>query len=62
MTFADKCKLLAKRRSRHAAPAASDRRLRAALLPRRERYGERRPDAGLDSQPHHTAVLRPRKS
>lgn len=35
MTFADKCKLLAKRRSRHAAPAASDNRLRAALLPRR---------------------------
>ncbi|MET3579549.1 hypothetical protein ABID19_002580 [Mesorhizobium robiniae] len=34
MTFADKCKLLAKRRSRHAAPA-SDNRLRAALLPRR---------------------------
>lgn len=35
MTFADKCKLLAKRRSRDAAPAVSDRRLRAALLLRR---------------------------
>ncbi|MGX9177489.1 hypothetical protein [Mesorhizobium sp. BHbdii] len=35
MTFADKCKLLAKRRSRHTAPAASDPRLRAALLHRR---------------------------
>ncbi|WP_292596521.1 hypothetical protein [Mesorhizobium sp.] len=33
MTFAEKCKLLAKRRSRHPAPAASDRRLRAVLLP-----------------------------
>jgi hypothetical protein len=35
MTFADKCKLLTKRRSRHAAPGASDRQLRTALLPRR---------------------------
>jgi hypothetical protein len=33
MTFADKCKLLSKRRSRHAVPAASDRRLRAACCP-----------------------------
>jgi hypothetical protein len=35
MTFADKCKLLAKRRSRHSAPAARDGRLLAVLLPRR---------------------------
>ncbi len=35
MTFADKCKLLGKRRGRNAAPAASDNKLRAALLPRR---------------------------
>lgn len=40
MTFADKCKLLSKRRSRHAAPAASDRRLRAALLTGAEHCGE----------------------
>jgi hypothetical protein len=35
MTFADKCKLLAKRRSRDTAPATTDTKLRAALLPRR---------------------------
>jgi hypothetical protein len=35
MTFADKCKLLAKRRGRNAAPAKRDHKLRAALLPRR---------------------------
>jgi hypothetical protein len=35
MGFADKCKLLAKRRGRHVAPAAGDNKLRAALLPRR---------------------------
>ncbi|MET3522013.1 hypothetical protein ABID25_003859 [Mesorhizobium abyssinicae] len=35
MTFADKCKLLANRRGRDAAPAAGDNKLRVALLPRR---------------------------
>lgn len=35
MTFADKCKLLAKRRGRDAAPAAGDNKLRVALLTRR---------------------------
>ncbi|WP_189400876.1 MULTISPECIES: hypothetical protein [unclassified Mesorhizobium] len=35
MTFADKCKLLGKRRGRKAAPATGDNKLRAALLPRR---------------------------
>ncbi len=35
MTFADKCKLLAKRRGRRVVPAAPDIKLRAALLPRR---------------------------
>jgi len=35
MTFADKCKLLAKRRNRHTVPATTDIKLRAALLPRR---------------------------
>ena len=35
MTFADKCKLLGKRRGRDAAPATNDNKLRAALLPKR---------------------------
>jgi hypothetical protein len=35
MTFADKCKLLTKRRGRRVVPAAPDIKLRAALLPRR---------------------------
>ena len=35
MTFADKCKLLGKRRGRNAASAAGDNKLRAALLPKR---------------------------
>lgn len=35
MTFADKCKLLAKRRDRHAGQATGNNQLRAALLPRR---------------------------
>ena len=35
MTFADKCKLLAKRRGRGTAPAAGENKLRVALLPRR---------------------------
>ena len=35
MTFADKCKLLGKRRDRNAAPATGDNKLRAALLPKR---------------------------
>ena len=35
MTFADKCKLLGKRRGRDAVAAASDNKLRAALLPKR---------------------------
>lgn len=35
MTFADKCKLLDKRRGRNAALAADDNKLRAALLPKR---------------------------
>jgi hypothetical protein len=35
MTFADKCKLLTKRRGRRVAPGATDIKLRAALLPRR---------------------------
>jgi len=34
MTFADKCKLLTKRRDRRVVPA-TDIKLRAALLPRR---------------------------
>jgi hypothetical protein len=37
MTFADKCKLLGKRRGQNAAPAARDNKLRAALLPGRRR-------------------------
>jgi len=32
MTFAEKCKLLGKRRGRNAASAARDNKLRAALL------------------------------
>jgi hypothetical protein len=35
MTFADKCKLLTKRRDRRAVPATTNTKLRAALLPRR---------------------------
>ena len=35
MTFADKCKLLGKRRGRNAAPATGGNKLRAALLPKR---------------------------
>jgi hypothetical protein len=35
MTFADKCKLIGKRRGWKAAPATGDNRLRAALLPKR---------------------------
>jgi hypothetical protein len=35
MTFADKCKLLVRRRSLQAASAPGSTRLRAALLPRR---------------------------
>lgn len=35
MTFADKCKLLGKRRGRQAASAIDDNKLRAALLPGR---------------------------
>lgn len=35
MTFADKCKLLGKRRGRNAAPAAAHNKLRAALLSKR---------------------------
>jgi hypothetical protein len=35
MTFADKCKLLGKRRGRDAASATDDNKLRAALLPKR---------------------------
>jgi len=35
MTFADKCKLLTKRRGAHVAPATTDNKLRATLLPRR---------------------------
>lgn len=34
MTFADKCKLLGKRRGRNAASATDDYKLRAALLPK----------------------------
>ncbi|MER8566919.1 hypothetical protein NKH85_11570 [Mesorhizobium sp. M0924] len=33
MTFADKCKLLTKRQGRRMVPAATDIKLRAALLP-----------------------------
>jgi hypothetical protein len=35
MTFADKCKLLGKRRGQEKAPAASDNKLRVVLLPGR---------------------------
>jgi hypothetical protein len=35
MTFADKCKLLGKRRDRNAASASGDNKLRAALLSKR---------------------------
>lgn len=35
MTFADKCKLLGKRRESRMPPATTSNRLRAALLPRR---------------------------
>ncbi|EHH10371.1 hypothetical protein MEA186_18672 [Mesorhizobium amorphae CCNWGS0123] len=35
MSFADKCKLLGTRRGRPSASAASNNKLRAALLPRR---------------------------
>jgi hypothetical protein len=35
MTFADKCKLLGKRRGRNAASATRDNKLRATLLPKR---------------------------
>jgi hypothetical protein len=35
MTFADKCKLLAKRRGHRQVPAASGAKLRAALQTRR---------------------------
>ena len=35
MTFADKCKLLGKRRGRDTASATDDNKLRAALLPKR---------------------------
>lgn len=35
MTFADKCKLLGKRRGHDAVPATGDNKLRAALLPKR---------------------------
>lgn len=35
MTFADKCKLLRRRRGRDAAPATGDNKLRAPLLPKR---------------------------
>ncbi|WP_258583171.1 hypothetical protein [Mesorhizobium sp. AR02] len=35
MTFADKCKLLGRRRGFRTSPAATSNRLRAALLPRR---------------------------
>ncbi len=35
MTFADKCKLLGRRRGRNVASATGENKLRAALLPRR---------------------------
>lgn len=35
MSFADKCKLLGKRRGQRVAKAAADNKLRAALLPAR---------------------------
>lgn len=35
MTFADKCKLLGKRRGRNAALATGDNKMRATLLPTR---------------------------
>ena len=35
MTFADKCKLLGKRRGQNAASATADSKLRSALLPKR---------------------------
>lgn len=35
MTFADKCKLLGRRRGPNVASATGDHKLRAALLPRR---------------------------
>lgn len=35
MTFADKCKLLGKRRGPNTASATADNKLRAALLPKR---------------------------
>jgi hypothetical protein len=37
MTFADKCKLLGKRRGRNRASATASNKLRAALLPGRRR-------------------------
>ncbi|MDX8507344.1 hypothetical protein [Mesorhizobium captivum] len=39
MTFTDKCKLLGRRRGRQAASATDDNKLRAALLPGRQRGG-----------------------
>ncbi|WP_217569054.1 hypothetical protein [Mesorhizobium sp. GbtcB19] len=35
MTFADKCKLLGKRRGQKSASATADNKLRSALLPQR---------------------------
>jgi len=57
MTFADKYTVLARRRGQNVAPAASDNRLRAALLPRSGTLQPARHALPLIGPLDHTAVL-----